>query len=400
MAELVKNCHQKGVFPLRIAIADTAAGAWALAHFGGPNDRTTAPANVPEGISYGWILPPGDNLRWLQFLPVEALHLSQDITRWCHELGVRRIGDLIRIPMAELRERFGEILVFRLEQLLGKRKEVLFPCTLPPRFEAEKWFDFAVTAWEMLEVALLPLLQQLSQEMIAHRVGALQAEVTFFCDNASKKTMSVGMFRPTCDPRRIWELMELAVEQQFSGGVPSPIIGLRIVLPQVGPLECYQASFFGDKDSKTALPEGEYLLERLAARLGDERVCRAIPRADHEPESANEWRPWLCYRVGHRSTSPSLGKIPAGARPTRLLATPCPLHVTLVVPCGRPYRIEYRNQFFSVHRSWGPERIETGWWRGHYTARDYYRIELENGAHWWIYRRLEDGRWFLHGTFG
>jgi protein ImuB len=52
-----------------------------------------------------------------------------------------------------------------------------------------------------------------------------------------------------------------------------------------------------------------------------------------------------------------------------------------------------------VISSWGPERIETGWWRGHTVCRDYWRIETESHQHFWVYRNIRSGEWFLHGEF-
>jgi len=52
-----------------------------------------------------------------------------------------------------------------------------------------------------------------------------------------------------------------------------------------------------------------------------------------------------------------------------------------------------------IVRTWGPERIQTGWWRGRWVARDYYRVETTSGERFWLFRRLSDGQWFLHGTF-
>jgi len=47
----------------------------------------------------------------------------------------------------------------------------------------------------------------------------------------------------------------------------------------------------------------------------------------------------------------------------------------------------------------GPERIETGWWSGEAARRDYYRVETETGARYWIFRDLAASTWFLHGLF-
>ena len=67
------------------------------------------------------------------------------------------------------------------------------------------------------------------------------------------------------------------------------------------------------------------------------------------------------------------------------------------MPDGPPRRVFYQGDLLNVHQSWGPERVEAGWWRTKDIRRDYYRIELESGLHWWIFRQGE--RWFLHGFF-
>ena len=47
----------------------------------------------------------------------------------------------------------------------------------------------------------------------------------------------------------------------------------------------------------------------------------------------------------------------------------------------------------------GPERIETGWWRGLHVQRDYYRVLTDTGRRAWIFRRRDTNEWFLHGWF-
>jgi protein ImuB len=57
----------------------------------------------------------------------------------------------------------------------------------------------------------------------------------------------------------------------------------------------------------------------------------------------------------------------------------------------------------------GPERIAPEWWRASDAsapeARDYYRVEDEEGQRFWLYRAglyRPDSvpSWFLHGFFG
>ena len=70
-----------------------------------------------------------------------------------------------------------------------------------------------------------------------------------------------------------------------------------------------------------------------------------------------------------------------------------------MLPDGPPVRFTLQSRQYHIVRHWGPERIETGWWRGRCVRRDYYRVETDTGHRFWLFRRLDDGVWFLHGEF-
>lgn len=71
-----------------------------------------------------------------------------------------------------------------------------------------------------------------------------------------------------------------------------------------------------------------------------------------------------------------------------------------------PNQIQLAGRTYSIIHSWGPERIETGWWKGPSVRRDYYRVELDDGQWWWIFRAFPTAKsrdrrssWMLHGYF-
>jgi protein ImuB len=70
-----------------------------------------------------------------------------------------------------------------------------------------------------------------------------------------------------------------------------------------------------------------------------------------------------------------------------------------VAPDGPPVRFRLGDEVHDVAAAYGPERIETAWWRGATVRRDYYVVETRAGARFWLFRRLRDGGWFLHGIF-
>jgi protein ImuB len=75
------------------------------------------------------------------------------------------------------------------------------------------------------------------------------------------------------------------------------------------------------------------------------------------------------------------------------------VEVVAVFPGGSPARFYWDDEPYVIARSWGPERIETGWWRGDDIRRDYFLVETNGGERFWLFRTLPDGPWFLHGMF-
>jgi protein ImuB len=83
----------------------------------------------------------------------------------------------------------------------------------------------------------------------------------------------------------------------------------------------------------------------------------------------------------------------------RLASHPVEIAATALVPDGPPICFHLRGTRHGVADSLGPERIETGWWRGPHVKRDYYRVVTEDGRRLWLFRERDTGRWFLHGWF-
>ena len=139
------------------------------------------------------------------------------------------------------------------------------------------------------------------------------------------------------------------------------------------------------------------LIDRLSSRLGPDAVLRPELAADPLPERSVRYRRLV---QGDKKRSPVRGGAPLPwQRSLTLLTPPQPLTVVAVVPDGPPIAFQRQGKQLRIARHFGPERIETGWWRGRSVRRDYYRVETEDGERLWLFRRLEDNRWFLHGVF-
>jgi protein ImuB len=84
--------------------------------------------------------------------------------------------------------------------------------------------------------------------------------------------------------------------------------------------------------------------------------------------------------------------------------------VLAAAPDDPPRLFRWRGALHRVRLAEGPERIAAEWWRapfetaGLLPARDYYRVEDEAGARFWLFRAGPYGgeappRWWLHGLF-
>jgi protein ImuB len=132
------------------------------------------------------------------------------------------------------------------------------------------------------------------------------------------------------------------------------------------------------------------LFDRLAARLGADRVCRPVLVADYRPERAMAWQP-----VRDAASAPDVA--PVGApRPAWLL--PEPQCLAEDKASGQPL---YRGAPLTLQGR--PERIEAGWFDGALVSRDYLVAEACDRRCLWVFReRRGDGapQWYLHGVFG
>ena len=137
------------------------------------------------------------------------------------------------------------------------------------------------------------------------------------------------------------------------------------------------------------------LVERLSSRLGRQAVAGVRLRPEAQPELSWHYDPL----VEHRRRAAGRKRCPTSCRRVRC---DCCRGRGRFWPRHRARRaaaeVPHAGQEQHIAQSWGPERIETGWWRGRPVGRDYFRVETAAGCRFWLFRRLRDGKWFLHGS--
>jgi protein ImuB len=418
----------------RAALAATIGAAWALAHYSGEGEPSTIKATGSAG---GPCLRHETNFREstggaggfyhaaLAPLPIAALRLPGDLLETLTNLGATFVGDLLALPREQLRSRFGPLLLTRIDQALGSAREVFATVDPPEEFVVEQLFEFPLSNRETLRYVVEKLLERLAWMLSRRCAGALRVACRFDCEGGAAAEFEVGLFQPTANPRHLLEIVELEMERLR---LPAAAIAASLRAVRHAPLTQRQGVLFDQERNLESSLQLAALVNRLAGRLGRGAVVRCRLQRDAQPELAYVEDPLVDnpppLKGGARGgisgvSKPSLARIkrakkpsssPQGRgvsnlapldRPLYLLRRPAPLEtLSSVIPDGPPVQFRRDGQLHVVARHWGPERIETGWWRGQSAWRDYYRVETSEGRRFWLFRRRRDGRWFLHGMFG
>jgi protein ImuB len=384
-AALAEDVHQRFAalgLTSRVAIAPTPGAAWALARYGGGICRKDLAAALAP-------------------LPVAALRLPPDAVRTLERLGFKTIGALAGVPRRALARRFRDAdnPLDALDRALGRKPEPLIATRSepPPRASfgvAEPASDPAV-----LPSALARLADPLVRELGRRRLGARRIAFHAFRVDGEVGEAEAETALPTRDPAHIVRLLA----DKVAGLDPGfGFDGFALTARWCEPLDPAQDALLGEPPRELELAR---LIDRLAARLGAERVRRPVQRESHLPELASGWVNALEDRSSPQP-SPASGR---GGRPQRLLDRPEAIAVIYATPEGVPRRFVWRRAVHDIARVEGPERIAPEWWRAPSKARlrDYYRVEDSAGRRFWIYREglIGDGRggppeWYLHGLFG
>jgi protein ImuB len=403
-------------YAARAAVADTIGAAWAASQFKVQGSKFKVLHSSTLNFELGtWNLG--------------ALRLPQETLDLLAQLGITRLAELLALPRASLRARFGELLL-RLDQLTGAAQEVIVPYRPPPKFAAEWVLEYPAERRDVIEQIARELVARVAVALAERREGVVRLSCRLDCGRTDFQSvpdgmqfsttvpdgmqfrptgparLDVGLFRPSADARHLWDLVRMQLEQLV---LPGPVGRVTLQALSTAPLENRQGELFaGGKDE--ADRQLALLIDRLASRLGPDAVLRPELTADPLPEKSSKYVSTI--QTGKFKVQSSKFKVSKAAstlnfepgtlnscfRPL-FLRPPFELDVVSVVPDGPPVTFRYAGRIHRVAWHWGPERIETGWFRGTSVRRDYYRVETDEGLRFWLFRRLGDEKWCLHGEF-
>ena len=382
------------------AAADTPGAAWAVARFAG------------HGTGAAIIVPPGETRHALVALPVAGLRLPPATVEGLNRVGLRRIGNLLGLPRAPLAARFGETVVKRLDEALGRSDEPISPRRPTPPLRARLAFAEPIGRAEDIGAAARRLLDDLCARLERAHRGARRLELALYRVDGTVVRAHIGTGRPTRDAHHLERLFTEKLEGLDSGfGVEVMVLAATAA----DPLAPVQGTLHTGRGMADTAGDGDgvaRLVDRLGNRLGRERVVRLVPRASHVPERACREVSALAPPVPAPATSADAGSAGPTPRPLHLLPWPEPIEVMAPVPDHPPVMFRWRRRRHRVACADGPERIGPEWWleepadafSPRHRIRDYYRVEDTEGRRFWLYREglyrpAVEPAWYLHGFF-
>jgi protein ImuB len=349
------------------------------------------------GVSNG-LAQPLEQL--LDRLPIQTLSAVAAHQRTLARLGCQTLGQVRALPRGGLSRRFDAQLLAALDQAYGLRPEVHEWVTLSDTFCGRLELMNRVDLAPALLFAARRLLVQMSGWLAARQCGVSAFTLRWRHDSLWARAPGDGgelTIRTAQPTRDIEHLTRLLAEHLAKVDLGAPVGDIA--------LEAVETHHFKDQNL-SLLPDanqtGESLalvLERIAARLGPERVLRPRVVEDHRGEWMCQWQP--CEQAPPGAQRRTLGRLVDIPQPTFMLPEPLRL-------ATRGHRPLYQGELQLLA---GPHRVEGGWWdrmeeEGQASTRnvmrDYWVALNEHSGLLWIFQtRLADDEtaWFLHGHF-
>jgi protein ImuB len=349
------------------------------------------------GVSNGFSKPLE---QLLDALPIQTLSAVAAHQPTLARLGCQTLGQVRAFPRGGLSRRFDAQLLAAMDQAYGLRPEVHEWVTVPDAFCERLELVHRVELAPALLFAARRLLLMMSGWLAARQCGVRGFTLRWRHDSLWARSPGEGgelTIRTAQPTRDMAHLTRLLSEHLAKVELGAPVGDIALEAIEVHHFEDQNLSLLPDANQT-----GESLglvLERIAARLGPERVLRPQVVEDHRGEWMCEWVPYESAAKGVQQRP--LGRLVDIPQPTFMLPEPLRL-------ATRGHRPLYQGELQLLA---GPHRVEGGWWDRmeeegvadtRNVMRDYWVALNEFSGLLWIFQtRLADEQtaWFLHGHF-
>ena len=291
-------------------------------------------------------------------LPAKAIEKLQRV-------GISTIHDLGLIPLSDIAKRF----TIEVATYIGKLSaEIPHPVEY---FHPKKTFNhfiellFDIESIQILQAPLSQLLQKLEMFLKARDLLTQSVRLTF--EQRDEKPIEIDIHSQQGEylAKRWAALVELKLENVV---LDAPVFTIRLTADNTFIRSPDKADLFTPKQGALSRLQ---LISLLQAKLGEAAVMT--------PKFTDDYRPEYAIQNTVSTAKTNKNRKLYALRPSFLLSSPQPLQE-------------------QVSLTYGPERIDTGWWDAKPITRDYFIARNQYQQWYWVFKTPQ-GQWFLHGVF-
>ncbi|MBM4385022.1 MAG: hypothetical protein FJ091_16845 [Deltaproteobacteria bacterium] len=373
------------------------------------------------------VIAAGEDAEFLAPLSLDLLGPEDALSDALSRFGLRRVGDLLRIPERALVNRLGPSLLPLLALARGEDSAA------PPRapdaalFEEGSDLEAPVAQLEPLLFVLRGLLARLADRLASRGLAFGEIGLALALDGGGRDERTLGLAAPTRDVRVLLRIAALALEAT----PPRAAVDAISVTTRGAELRGDQLDFFAPAGPAPAALSRT--LAELAALCGEGRVGAPALANAHRPD-AFALAPFVLpasaarseaapRRRGDRaraesrarpiaenaaSGAPHCSDLASAPQPRADLAAPRapavralrpPLAAAVRSARGAPQWVQSALANGEVLRCAGPWRTTGQWWSEERYAFDHYDVATADGAVFRLRRDLLHERWEIDGVF-
>jgi len=380
-------------------------------------DAAIHAATFLRGITF---ISPGEELTCLGDLPIQTLDYSlvniekkqaDEIFETLRLWGIQTFQEFATLPLAGIAERLGPQGI-QLQQLAGGKTERHLKLKQPgPIFSNSIELEHAIAELEPLAFIFARLLNQLCATLNAYALATNELLVQIKLADGSVHERRLSLPYPMRDHKVFLKLLLLDTEMHPP---QAAVVAVSITCQPVKPRVLQNGLFI------PLAPEPEKLeltLARLAKLVGKENIGSPEIINTHRPDSFRMKRFALKSKPDFRKRrsgsrhrqSPIANRQCLGFRMFRP-----PLRAIVKADQGCPKQIsawgKQRSVYGKVVSLAGPWRTTGDWWSNDRWARDEWDVALESASGikkhgsqsqvlYRIYRELNNGTWFVEGSY-
>ena len=326
---------------------------------------------------------PGDETRRARQIPLARLNIDPGFREALHKLGVDRVEELLALPPAGIRERFGDE-AHRLHRLAAG--DLWTP--LRPAERAEPVTSTLLLTEPVLDTTQLlfhvkGLLHTLLRDLAQRNESLTSLQICFVAERGDDHIDTIRPAAPTTGSEELVLLTRIRLESlQLTAGV----IEIHLDVSS-GPTDQLQADLLGQSSGRD-LDAGARALGFVRAEFGPDSVVKPVLRDGHLPEASFGWEPLVrpsLPRAVRRSPPPLVQRLWHRPRSVRQ------------PPPRDPRGWMLHGLGLSTIVRWdGPHVFQGGWWTRE-LHREYWFATTREGEVLWLYHDRKRGKWVVQG---